>query len=257
MAIQCWAKSLGDCSPQQSREHYISASLFEGPTIKVQGFSWCVDKQIEIGLSSAVSKILCKHHNEILSPVDQAGAQVFDTFRKIRKLEMVRDRLKPHRWHIIRHDIDGPILERWFIKTAINLVCVQTEEVHWLESSTPRFEPPSLLVDVVFGKRSLPPDMGLFFAVHEGQAVETGDHINFAPLVLNEGVAAGLFEFRGFRFLISLWNQPMPKRPLFLNNLPEGWDKACLLPRVEHLYFNSRGYPSQKLTIKWPKLRIA
>lgn len=257
MAIQCWAKSLGDCSQQQSGEHYVTAALFKTPTIKVRGFSWCVDKPKEIGLSAAVSKILCKHHNEILSPVDHAGALVFDTFRQIRKLEDVRVRLKPHRWRIIRYDIDGLMLERWFIKTAINLICTQTQEVHWLESDIPRFEPPPLLVNVVFGKQELPPDMGLFFAVHEGQGVETGDDVGFAPLLSDEGVAAGIFAFRGFRFVVPLSKQPMPMRPPFLQNLPEGWHKAHLRRRMNAFNFNSRGgYPSQKLTTKWPKLPV-
>ncbi len=64
--MYCWATSQGDCCDVQSREHYFSEALFPGPSIRVRGFPWCKDADVEIPLSKARSKLLCKHHNERL-----------------------------------------------------------------------------------------------------------------------------------------------------------------------------------------------
>lgn len=38
--MKCWASSLGDCSADQSREHYISRALWKDGKVTIKGFDW-------------------------------------------------------------------------------------------------------------------------------------------------------------------------------------------------------------------------
>ena len=118
---KCWASSYSDCDGKLSREHLISKSLFLTNEINVKGYPWCKDEEITIGLSNLTSKILCQKHNKLLSNIDEAGATAFRIFREVRNLSNVRSKIRPRRWNIKRHRIDGYNLERWFLKTLINL----------------------------------------------------------------------------------------------------------------------------------------
>src|SRR5688572_31620559 len=91
----CWATHLGDCSRKITREHLVSKSLFLNEAIEVYGFPWLNGKKRVIGLSSLVSKNLCKKHNNDLSDVDTAGVQAFDAFRKMRHSANLPEQLTP------------------------------------------------------------------------------------------------------------------------------------------------------------------
>ena len=119
----CWAACLGGCSKKLSHEHLVSQSLFVGERIRVQGFPWCKEASKEIGLSTLTSKILRISHNQALSPIDATGAQAFSTFREMQRLANVRTRLRPRVWKVRRYVIEGPQLERWLLKTLINISC--------------------------------------------------------------------------------------------------------------------------------------
>ena len=68
MTHVCWARGLGGCSDKISREHYVSAALFDDAKITVHGFAWCKEAPVTIGIGSATAKILCsKHNSDLLS----------------------------------------------------------------------------------------------------------------------------------------------------------------------------------------------
>ena len=120
-AVNCWAASLGDCDDKITREHVISQCLFKGDEITVQGFPWCLNEPKTIGLSNLVAKILCRKHNNNLSDLDAAALRAFDVLRESIRMNDVRGKLKQRFWRIKHFKIDGPLLERWFLKTLINL----------------------------------------------------------------------------------------------------------------------------------------
>ena len=119
--MECWAACLGNCSDKVSREHLVSRGLFIGDIIRVEGFSWCKTGPKEVGLSSLTAKILCKKHNSDLSEVDAGGANAFDIFRQLRLVANQRQGLPPNSWQVPEYRIDGPLLERWLLKTLINI----------------------------------------------------------------------------------------------------------------------------------------
>ena len=92
LVVKCWARTLGGCSNIQSREHYLSQSLWEGDTITVKGL-W--EEERTIGLGSLTAKNLCRKHNEILSPLDSEAKKIFHIIGELYRLQDVRLKLKP------------------------------------------------------------------------------------------------------------------------------------------------------------------
>jgi hypothetical protein len=74
---RCYLSDTQDCSEEISQEHYVSRSVLEqiGPKVKVAGMLWLDDDQtLETNVDNLAAKILCKRHNEALSPLDQEAA---------------------------------------------------------------------------------------------------------------------------------------------------------------------------------------
>jgi hypothetical protein len=125
--MKCWARVPGDCAGKQSKEHYMSAGLWKGRTVRVRGFSWLNGQDREIGVGALQSRILCEHHNHQLSPLDAEAQSVFDCFEQIVQELKTNANLKPRNaykkpktWYI-----DGSKFERWAAKYLIGLVCAE------------------------------------------------------------------------------------------------------------------------------------
>jgi hypothetical protein len=199
----CWAASLGDCDQKISREHTVSRSLFESEQIMVQGFTWCLNEPKSIGLSSLVAKILCKRHNSGLSDLDAAALQAFNVFREAIRLNQVRGKMRrpAAHWNVKRMVIDGPLLERWFLKTLINF----SFGGEWPIGSTVKGVPSKELVEVAFGKRQFQNGAGLYLASRAGDQIDSMDLVNFTPMTDAENnLGAGRFNFRGYTFFLCL-----------------------------------------------------
>ena len=117
MSKQCYAHALGDCDGKLSKEHIISSCTLD-PVVKIVGSKKIPEK--EISKDSAVAKILCQKHNSMLSPYDAEAKLLIEALsfashaHRIGILESFRE--KP------RVDtLNGDLLERWFLKTAINM----------------------------------------------------------------------------------------------------------------------------------------
>lgn len=122
----CWASTLGDCRGKLSREHYVSACLFPSGKAIVKGFSWCAEEPKTIGLQSLTRNILCERHNSGLSELDSAMLAFFETLRESDRLIGLRTKLCQKTWNIHHFQVNGNLLERWFLKTLINLNFGQT-----------------------------------------------------------------------------------------------------------------------------------
>jgi hypothetical protein len=198
----CWAAPLGGCAEKITREHVVSQCLFEGNEITVQGFKWCLKKPKSIGLANLVAKVLCKKHNSSLSELDAAALNAFDVFRESIRLNQVRGKLKrPTLWHVRRMVIDGPRLERWFLKTLINL----SFGGEWPIGSNVKGAPSTELVEIAFGQRRFEYGGGLYMAGRAGEQIDSMDRVNFTPMTdESNSLVAGRFNFRGYTFLLCL-----------------------------------------------------
>ena len=179
----CWAAHLGNCSGGMSKEHVVSKAFYEVDVIKIWGLDWTEDKVIEIPISGAVSKILCRHHNSELSELDQSIKDAKDSFKQY--LTYASDYLdnkqipdKP-----ILYSINARLLERWLLKTTLNVLCLSRKKMD-------NFWPDWYLTELAFAKRpfNYKNGMGLYFmnpTLH-GNIIGNPHTLLVRPLILNK-----------------------------------------------------------------------
>ena len=155
------------------------ASLFADDVITVQGFNWCPEEK-KIPLKSFTANVLCvKKHNTALSPVDTVGGLAFSIIREMHRLREVRAEDETALWNIKRYDVDGKSLERWFLKTLINLCCHETKPVG-LTSTIPA-RPSRHLVRVAYGLEEFSGKSGLY-SVAWNHSISMRDGLGFASI---------------------------------------------------------------------------
>lgn len=166
-------------------------------TVAVQGLSWCREESRTVGLANVTRKILCTTHNSILSPVDQGAINARNVLRESIRLQSARKSLKNKVWTIVRLEIDGRMLERWFLKTLINVTLSGRERIG--SKSFSSGEPSHELVEIAFGSRKFTPNAGLYSAVEESERISLEDGFRIVPFfdVKNECVMGGTFYFEG------------------------------------------------------------
>lgn len=245
----CWAASLGGCGGKISREHLVPKCLFLTDKITVQGFPWCLDKPKEIGLANLTAKILCEKHNNALSPTDTSAGQSFDTFRQMTHLSNTRSAMRPRIWTVKRYKIDGKQLERWCLKTLINIACERKYPIGRDSDTSGR--PSDRLVQITFGRKAFENRAGLYSVVRVGMEVKLEDRVQVLPLDRNGRVEGGLFTFRGFTFLLFLESDgpPQPITGLVMNG--EDIGNAQLLLHNKEFKCTLGRYLSQSVKIIW------
>jgi hypothetical protein len=102
--------TLGNCGGGTSREHIISASQWDADSITLSGLPWCKEPKT-VGLASLVARNLCREHNTALSPVDNEMRQL-----KVALKTILESPKLP-----VRVELDARLIERWLLKTTINL----------------------------------------------------------------------------------------------------------------------------------------
>jgi hypothetical protein len=199
----CWADSNGNCAGKTSREHLVSASLFPGKLIMVRGFPWCKDAPVEIGISGLTAKILCRKHNSDLSPLDEAASNAFETLRKMTTLNETRRKIKPNIWTVKEFVLDGALLERWFLKTLINIACDREYPIGNDSETVGR--PSPRLVRIALSQQKFEQKAGLYVLAKEGMTLSLQDRVQCLTLQgENNRVKGALFGFGGFGFLLYL-----------------------------------------------------
>jgi hypothetical protein len=198
----CWAASLGDCEGKISREHLVSQALFPDGKITVSGLNWCKDEPKTVGLAALTGKILCRRHNSELSELDAAVKRTFETFDESMQLFQLRSKLKSRRWTIRTFTIDGALLERWFLRTLVNL----SHGGAWIigEGKHQTGMPNDELVRIAFGKAAFREKAGLYTAAHDGEQITLRQGLRFTPKTVGNNLLAGMFSLCGYRFFLSL-----------------------------------------------------
>jgi hypothetical protein len=176
----CWAACLGDCSDKISGEHIITDGVFLVDTVKVKGFSWCLDDFKTIGLASFVKNVLCTAHNSRLSEADVGAIQLRKALCDSASLSEVRKKMQPHNWPVERFSVNGFALERWCLKTLITIAFGGQAPIGNGDSLPG--EPSRALVETAFGLKQFQPqraglhwigDVGEVINVDEGVVVTT------------------------------------------------------------------------------------
>jgi hypothetical protein len=184
MPSACWASPLGHCSDKISREHWVSRSFFTAPSVSVKGMPWCKLEEKTIGIDSAVARVLCQHHNSMLSPLDTEAGKFTQVLRAHQRLYEQRSRTGVADGYR-RFAINAKLLERWMLKTIINvhidgkLVIGQGPGIQG--------QPTLALVKAAFGIDSPGGGFGMYVASHINMAINFAETLAIAPLILAGG----------------------------------------------------------------------
>jgi hypothetical protein len=133
--------------------------------------------------------------------VDESGADAFNSLREMRRISNIREQLKGRFHKLVRHSI--PLLERWLLKTLINLSYNGDKPIGRL--STIAGKPSDELVKIAFGHSQFAGRAGLYVIGMVGMNMKSTDMFKFAPLVKhNHHIEGALFVFRGHPLLLFL-----------------------------------------------------
>lgn len=245
--MQCWAACLGDCGAKGSQEHTISECLYPDQSVFVQGLPWCRETPKKIGIGALTQPILCmKHNSELGENVDLASKHTRDTLGESMDLYTSRKRIVSRRWAVKYFETDMLLLERWCLKTLINL----NHQSGWkyLDGSEPG-SPPSEFVEVAFGRRRFTGHEGLYVIATPGSQIEMNDgwlQITTKTRRQDDRLAGATFTLWGFPFYLSL----MPEKI--------SWKGADLMRHEVKLWFQTRddrgrNVKSHRVTLTYPR----
>lgn len=249
MKSKCWADSIGSCSGGTSGEHIFSKGLFLGKTVTVKGLKWCKDEPMTVGINSITKNILCRNHNSELGTLDAEAIRAFRIFREKYSI--------PQKQHSLLKTlqenpptINGPLFERWFLKTLINFA-VNGPYLIGLDGTVPGIAPKTL-VEIVFGKRPFESGAGIAALVSKGMTFNFGDRVGYCPL-LEDGirVVGGFFVFFGFYIYLSIDGDRLSVQLTEITGLPEGCKVKDIVKPLEKIKMNLGGFTVTTAELLW------
>ena len=201
----CFARELRDCDETISREHYISESLLRlggGNRVTAVGLPWIPPGgKATVSIASLTGKVLCKRHNEALSPLDAVATQFFRFFTDEWTSEGVDLYLT-----------SGHELERWLLKTLCGLVCSGNATLHG-EKKT-HWTPPRPWLDILFGESKAESPAGLHFIVATTYQAQKGMAIVSPQFKEATGQPVALaFALSGIGFMFCMEELPPTRVP--------------------------------------------
>ncbi len=203
MSNGCWASSLGDCQGGITAEHYVSECIFPGREVMVKGFPWCRQEHKAIRIERLVRNMLCEEHNSALSPVDAVMPKIFKTLEDASALMDARRKVHSRSWTVKHFRIDVRLLERWCLKTLINVSYPLDFDVS--RGTGTLAVPSNELVKIAFGRSEFMKPAGLYLqaAVNEHISLRAGVSITKYGFDKDE-LNLGQFDLFGLRFVLNL-----------------------------------------------------
>jgi hypothetical protein len=160
------------------------------------------------------------------------------------QLYQARSKIITRRWAIKTFNIDGALLERWFLKTLINL----SHGGQWIigEGTHAAGLSSDELVEIAFGRATFHPKAGLYTAAHDGEQITFRQGLRLTPKTIGNNLLAGMFSLCGFRFFLSV----------IRDDFKEHKGSHLMYRTVRHWYAThddkGRKVRSHRLDITWP-----
>ncbi len=199
MNQRCYARRTRDCSTKLTREHAVSAGILSimaarGP-IRVSGLPRQPVGEVKLLTPQALaSKILCKRHNESLSPLDALGKRFFGSFPHISPSQTSADeqlRL-----------FQGHDLERWMLKTMCGAIC--SRYVAGPAMPPPEWQPSVELLKVLLLGAPLVSPAGLYFRANTGETIDPRPRVEVTLLANTQEPQGIAILLHGFEFFLAL-----------------------------------------------------
>lgn len=266
--VRCWAKEMGSCSNTQSSEHLVSSCYFDTKHVVVHSLPWASKGGTTVGKKKLTSNILCNYHNSALSLLDQEGRKISDFIREshrrgyniVRELNNKRisekeaKNLSPY-----MRLLNGHILEKWLLKTAINYVYAYRLDCYIGDSDTARY-PSKKLLKIIFYNERFTNKSGLYFLNNSGASLKNRATISLNEVIYEDETAKRIIGFEFYiwewRFFLSLVPDKfvLEKQtiilPSGLRNKDLRYRKSCVQGNI----LNRDGKPlflCSKLRLKW------
>jgi hypothetical protein len=198
---RCYLRSTNDCSAKISGEHFISKNVLEAMQGEIEfgGLPWIESgTTVTYGLNSLVSNILCKRHNEALSPLDAEAGRIFRSLQDIclNLSPKAKSLSRKGKWFLV----SGQALELWCLKTLFGvfhakLASRQGERL----IDTHTLDPAPFLA--ALESHSLPPPCGLYLrAKQDGVISGIDEKVTAIPIGDEErkaiiGIRIGMLGF--------------------------------------------------------------
>lgn len=232
---KCFASLLEDCSEQLSREHYISRGIFKifgkANNIDAEGFPWIPKGEYkQVSAETLTGKMLCKRHNETLSPLDNLAIKFFEFFVRQEHSNEVEILL-----------INGCELERWFLKTLCGAVA--SGNADWNGGKFRNWKPPLEWLNILFDEENISYGSGLHFV--SGNYSAQVNHLGFNPIFkTSTGQPIALtFYISGIMFLFSMEPPPDLVKPTTSGAFLKYRPKAIQLAFDNHIREAHFGWP--------------
>jgi len=230
----CWANVLDACDGPLSAEHLMSVAIFAaaegmpnnrrgrlGRRFTVRNAHHIPDGEYTV--EQLTANILCKYHNNSTSELDEEGGRFARAIENWSRTESERSCLplaalnRRHRvdgptWNCRAFEVQGPRLERLFLKLAINNAFLFNQLPIGGPEAAPGW-PTRELVEMVYGRRPLTRPSGLFYLatiVTEYQL----DEESFAPVYFDNGHyhEGCVWMFRTMTIGVQFTKQKLPER---------------------------------------------
>jgi hypothetical protein len=161
---------MGGCAGPLSLEHYVSKAallLMCGETgiIRVEG----APPNKPVPAENLGVKMLCKAHNSALSKLDVCGTGFFEALRE-------HSNSPQKDAPAVLAAFNGYDLERWLLKILIGLTC------GILPATKKKWRPPLWWLRVLYGKKPMPRQMGLFLSSNIGEDLFDDPRLGIHPL---------------------------------------------------------------------------
>jgi hypothetical protein len=212
----CWANSTSKCDGKLTLEHDFSMGAWQvedpdanrkskGATrVKVVGPGTTT---IRSTLRTLGQRSLCEHHNNSSSVLDEEGKRFADAFR------LYAERLRTTqgsgmRWTSKSIDIDGLLVERWLLKTAVNMARRVAPRDAVGGPGNPG-KATATLVEIIFEGQPLTEGYGAWQITKPNQRVDLDRHVRSTvwgdrARGVIEGSVVGIW---GLHFAVSLTSQ--------------------------------------------------
>jgi len=174
-------------------------------TITVTGLPFS-PQTAERSIDDLSSRSLCRDHNSQASVLDDAAIDMNNALRRLSELQEARTRVRGRIIQPVQFRIDGRLLERWALKTVMNISILNRSQLG-------SWRPPGWLAEVVFGRKSLPAGCGIALVTKVGENHQPGDQVDFAFGTRQGGAGPEMAMItlrRGFRFFLT-WDVPIAK----------------------------------------------
>lgn len=181
----CWANVLDDCDGPLTAEHLVSVAVWEPAAGAKDNRDARLQREVTVRggpdqsppttvpLEELTAHILCRHHNSSSHALDEAGGEFRRALREYMDEIVLRHEIPGRPRTALRRTVHGPLIERWFLKTAINNA-VRFKMPIGSSNASPG-QPSRELAELVYGERSIQRPIGLCSLQWVGNQINFGN----------------------------------------------------------------------------------